>query len=260
MFGNRSPWANPKELWVRAFSISAMALTGSGERVVFVHGTDSFGAAAWPHQHRLAGRYDCLFLRRHGFDPQAEPLPTDFDEDARIVGRHLGAGAHLVAHAQGAVAAMMAAVEHPDQVHSLTLYEPACLSLTADLPATRAYRERLEPLFAARRELTDEQYQRGFVRLVVGAQALPLATEADRVQARRVRLQSPPWQAPLHIVPGLPTLVVTGGWEPLYEEVAEYLSSTGAIHRHAGGHHRPQDTDQGHALLAAFLAGATLPD
>ncbi len=233
---------------------------GSGERVVFVHGTDSFGAAAWPHQHRLAGRYDCLFLRRHGFDLQADPLPTDFDEDARIVGRHLGAGAHVVAHAQGAVAAMMAAVEHPDKVHSLTLFEPACLSLTADLPATHAYRQRLEPLFAARGELTDEEYQREFVRLVVGAEALPLATAADRAQAKRARLQAPPWNAPLHIVPGLPTLVVTGGWEPLYEEVAHYLAGTGAIHRHAGGHHRPQDSDQGQALLEAFLAGKPLPD
>ena len=46
-------------------------------------------------------------------------------------------------------AAMMAAVERPELVASLTLFEPACLSLTADLPATKAHRKRLEPLFAA---------------------------------------------------------------------------------------------------------------
>ena len=36
------------------------------QRVVFVHGAGSFGAAAWPKQHGMALSYDALFLRRHG--------------------------------------------------------------------------------------------------------------------------------------------------------------------------------------------------
>src|ERR671918_167842 len=59
------------------------------QRVVFVHGAGSFGSAAWPRQHGMALQYDALFLRRHGFDAQAEPLETDFAEDARIVHRAL---------------------------------------------------------------------------------------------------------------------------------------------------------------------------
>ena len=58
-------------------------------RVVFVHGAGSFGAAAWPKQHGMALDYDALFLRRHGYDPVAEPLETDFAADAAIVLRAL---------------------------------------------------------------------------------------------------------------------------------------------------------------------------
>ena len=250
----------------------------SKTRIVFVHGLDGFGAAAWPAQHLLAGRYDALFLKRSGFDAFAEPTATNFFTDVRIVADALGAGGHVVAHAQGAIAAMMAAVEHPHLVRSLTLVEPALTSLTAELPATMAYREHLEPLFARRTELSDEDFAREYYRLtaapggagsggyrsgvsgtvgagsgrtVIGsAQGLE---SIGRVSAR-LRLQSPSWEAPLHIVPGVPTLVLTGGWEPLYEEVADYLATTGARHVVSRGGHRPQDTEEGAGIIGSFIA------
>ena len=140
------------------------------QRVVFVHGAGQFGAAAWPRQHGMALNYDALFLRRHGFDPMAEPVESSFEEDMAIVLRSLAddgrgaAGGHVVAHAQGAIAAMMAAVERPDLVYSLTLVEPACLSLTAELPATAAHRGLMQPLFDVRHQLSDEDFQREYVR------------------------------------------------------------------------------------------------
>lgn len=225
------------------------------ERIVFVHGSGSFGAAAWPKQHRLAGRYDCLFVKRYGFDAAADPEPTDFDADMRIVLDNLdGRPGHLAAASQGAIAAMMAAVERPDLVKSLTLFEPACLSLTVDLPATMQHLEVVGPLFERRDEMTDEEFLREFVRLVYSADAQMPTTEDAKRSASRLRLQRPPWEAPLHIVPGVPTLVVTGAWEPLYEEVAQYLESTGAMHVHTGGHHRPHDTDEGHQALEDFIS------
>lgn len=235
------------------------------QRVVFVHGAGSSGAAAWPKQHGMALNYDALFLRRHGYDPVAEPLETDFAADAAIVLSALSddgrdrAGGHVVAHSQGAISAMMAAVERPDLVHSLTLVEPACLSLTADQPATAAHRALMQPLFEVRHHLSDEDFHREFVRRVFAAHTPAQATlgapnPEDQREARRLRLQAPPWDAPLQIVPGVPTLVLTGGWEPLYEEIAGYLRETGALHRNAAGGHRPQDSSEGNRLIRAFIA------
>ena len=76
----------------------------------------------------------------------------------------------------------------------------------------------------------------------------------DQREARRLRLQVPQWEAPLQIVPGVPTLVLTGGWEPLYEEIARYLRETGALHRTAAGGHRPQDSAEGNRVIRAFIA------
>ena len=229
------------------------------QRVVFVHGAGSFGSAAWPRQHGMALTYDALFLRRHGFDPVAEPVESSFAEDTAIVLRSLAkdgrgaAGGHIVAHSQGAVSAMMAAVERPDLVFSLTLVEPACLSLTAELPATAAHRELMQPLFDVRHQMADEDFQREFVRRVFAADLQEPATQEERRSARRLRLQAPVWEAPLHIVPGVPTLVLTGGWEPLYEEIAGYLRETGALHRIAAGGHRPQDSVEGDHAIRAFV-------
>lgn len=228
----------------------------AAERIVFVHGSGRFGAAAWPQQHRMAGRYDCLFVKRHGFDNVAAPQPTDFGADTRIVLENLnGRPGHLVAASQGAIAAMMAAVTRPDLVKSLSLFEPACLSLTADLPATTQHRALVGPLFERRESMSDADFLREFVRLVYSTEARMPATEDAQRAAARLRMQRPPWEAPLDIVPGVPTLVVTGAWEPLYEEVAEYLEATGARHVHAGGDHRPQDTAAGHQALEEFLSG-----
>lgn len=223
------------------------------ERIVFVHGSGSFGAAAWREQHVLAGTYDCLFVRRHGFDPVSLPLPTDFDADVQIVLEALGNGGHLVAQSQGAVSAMMAAVECPELVWSLTLSEPACLSLTSELPATRMHIELVSNLFARRGELDDEAFLTEFVALLYGVEATRPDTVLARRGAARLRLQAPPWEAPLGIVPGVPTMVLTGGWEPMFEEVAAFLGSTGAVHHQVGGGHKPLDTPEGMQYLREFL-------
>ncbi|WP_347107719.1 alpha/beta hydrolase [Paenarthrobacter sp. S56] len=226
------------------------------QRVVFVHGLDSFGAAAWPKQHGVALSHDALFLRRRGFDPVAEPVESDLRADVGIIVESLSeiGGGHVVAHEQGAVSAMLAAVEHPHLVHSLVLVEPACLSLTAELPATAAYRSLMAPLFDVRMQLGDADYEREYFRRAFSAAAGWQDTPEARRSARRLRLQAPPWEAPLHIVPGVPTLVLTGGWEPLYEEIAAYLQETGALHRVAAGGHRPQDSAEGDRMIRSFIA------
>jgi pimeloyl-ACP methyl ester carboxylesterase len=233
------------------------------QRVVFVHGAGSFGSAAWPRQHGMALSYDALFLRRHGYDPLAEPVQASFEKDTAIVLQSLAddgrgaAGGHVVAHSQGAIAAMMAAVERPDLVFSLTLVEPACLSLTAELPATAAHIGLMQPLFDVRQQMSDQDFQREFVRRVYATDLQQPATAEEKRSARRLRLQAPSWEAPLHIVPGVPTLVLTGGWEPLYEEIAGYLRETGALHRTAAGGHRPHDSLEGDRIIRSFISGVS---
>ncbi|MFJ6456931.1 alpha/beta fold hydrolase [Paenarthrobacter sp. NPDC091669] len=225
------------------------------QRVVFVHGLGSFGAAAWPKQHGMALAYDALFLRRHGFDAAAEPVGSSVAADVAIVINALAdtGGGHVVAHEQGAISAMLAAIERPDLVYSLSLVEPACLSLTAELPATASHRALMEPLFDVRSQLNDADYQREYYRRAFSAETGGLDTPEARRSARRLRLQAPPWEAPLHIVPGVPTLVLTGGWEPLYEEIAGYLQETGALRRVAAGGHRPQDSVDGDQIIRSFV-------
>ncbi|NQD88810.1 alpha/beta hydrolase [Paenarthrobacter sp. CM16] len=226
------------------------------QRVVFVHGLGSFGAAAWPKQHGMALAYDALFLRRHGFDAAAEPLESSVAADVAIVINALAdsGGGHVVAHEQGAISAMLAAIERPDLVYSLSLVEPACLSLTAELPATASHRALMGPLFDVRNQLNDADYQREYYRRAFSAETGGLDSPEARRSARRLRLQAPPWDAPLHIVPGVPTLVLTGGWEPLYEEIAGYLQETGALRRVAAGGHRPQDSLDGDHIIRSFVA------
>lgn len=229
----------------------------SKTRIVFVHGMDGYGAAAWPAQHRLAGHHDALFLKRTGFDAIEEPRPTDFEADAGIVIDALGAGGHVVAHAQGAIAAMMAGVQRPDLVKSLILIEPLLPSLTADLPATSAYVAQVADLHGRAGRLGDREFLAEFNTL--SAVTTAPNTESIARMAARARLQLPAADAPLHIVPGVPTSVLTGGWEPLYEEAAQYLASTGANHvLHRSGH-RPQDSASGAALIERFIAGADGP-
>jgi len=70
---------------------------------------------------------------------------------------------------------------------------------------------------------------------------LPSLTSAD------------PGDAPAGIIPGLPTLVLSGGWEPAYERTARLLADSGAEHHVAPGGHRPQDSPEGAAVIKAFL-------
>ena len=151
------------------------------ERVVFVHGAGSSGAAAWPRQHGLALDYDCLFLKRRGYGASEDPQP-DLAADIALIRDALGEGGHLVAHAAGAVPAMLAALRDPGRVHSLILCEPAVLSLTRDLPATAAHRERLQPLFDAAPTMTDEDFERQSVRRVFAADAAAAGRAARRVR------------------------------------------------------------------------------
>lgn len=69
---------------------------------------------------------------------------------------------------------------------------------------------------------------------------------------RRVRAVPPPWNYvyDASFITAVPTLVITGGWNALYEEVAAALVEAGARRAVLAGYeHRPQDPEQASRLL-----------
>ena len=69
---------------------------GSGERVVCVHGSLSWGAFAFRAQRPLAATHSLVVPDRRGYGASATSGPADFETDADDVSALLGEGAHLV--------------------------------------------------------------------------------------------------------------------------------------------------------------------
>jgi NAD(P)-dependent dehydrogenase (short-subunit alcohol dehydrogenase family) len=76
----------------------------------------------------------------------------------------------------------------------------------------------------------------------------------------RLRAMPPPWSVPVEgaVVGRVPTLVVTGAWNEIYEEVASALVERGARHVILEGHgHRPQDHAHANDVIEQHLNAAS---
>src|SRR3954454_7326480 len=82
---------------------------GTGERVVCVHGSLSWGEFAFREQRPLADCHELVLPDRRGYGETAASGRADFEVDARDVAALLGESAHLVGHSYGAVVALLAA-------------------------------------------------------------------------------------------------------------------------------------------------------
>ncbi len=228
-------------------------------RVVFVHGAGRSGMEAWPNQAPLGANNDVRFIDRIGYGDE-DPAPTDFDGDADRIVRSLGGGGHVVAHSYGAVAALLAAAREVALVRSLVLFEPACLSLVRGSPAVEAHITALAPVLARARDLDDLQFEVEFLAALGAPGHATPPGDAGRLRTSRLRFQAAPWDAPLSWaklrLP--PTLVITGGWSPLYDEVARELVAHGARSLVLAGHgHRPQDHPDATGVLSSWLDEVT---
>lgn len=229
--------------------------------VVYVHGAGRAGVDAWPHQVAVGT------LDRAGGTWVFLPRADDGDDAHRDAGGVLALlrdedGGHVVAHSYGANAALLAAVlaaqEEPGLVRSLVLFEPACLDLARGGPAVEEHIAAMSPVF----DVADDPSvsARDFSTLFAAASgaAPPALSDADLEAAvARLRTLRPPWGTGLTAGArlGVPTLVVTGGWSDLYDEVARALVALGA--RHAlltGCGHRAQDHPDAGPLLDGWLA------
>jgi pimeloyl-ACP methyl ester carboxylesterase len=166
--------------------------------IVFVHGSNLGGKAAWPVQAEADFGREAHFLALPGYGEDEERIPTDFDADAAAVVEAAGEGAHVVAHSYGALAAIGAAQLSPATVVSLVLFEPSAFSLVRGEP-------RVEHFISS------------------------FGTEQEIRENERFRLLRPPWEAGLNpdIFADVATLAVTGHSNEVYDVVVDRIASLG---------------------------------
>lgn len=112
-----------------------MFTAGSGMPVLAVHGSGMQGSMWRGLQPHLGDefRFHCPDLYGYGRS-ESLPMPQrmSLDDNAALIGvllRRFDRPVHLVGHAFGAAVALRAALEHPDRLASMTLYEPMALHL-----------------------------------------------------------------------------------------------------------------------------------
>ncbi|WP_152649834.1 hypothetical protein [Demequina oxidasica] len=219
--------------------------------IIFVPGSGLDGTEAWPQQSNamLAPGTSGTFLTH-------EDLGSTREQHLAAIHRALGPnGGHLVAHSSGAVAATLAASREPWLVRSLTLFEPACFGAVRGGPEVERHVLEMSPVFdlADDRAVSDADFWVRFLEALGAPVPAPNAV-GIALLGRRLRASPPPWEPSISLdfLAPSPTLVITGRWNDLYEEVAEALAGAGACHEILEGKfHRPQDHVRANQLIAA---------
>lgn len=205
----------------------------SAFRHVFIHGGGRRGHDAWPHSDAASGDFVSF-----------EPDSTVAEQVATLLAAYAGTRVLLYAHSLGAVPAVLAAASGELDVAGLVLAEPALY----DIVRGEAVIERHIGIVTEARAQADEGNLRGFWAvfrpLMFGGPFDPELWEAERATAQRWAASNVPWGHGIRseMIAGIPTLIVTGGWNDEYETIARALERQGARRIVLeGAAHRPQD-------------------
>lgn len=238
--------------------------------VVMIHGGAQGGQAGgdrnFAAQARLAGRgWRVIAPDRpgHGRSP-APNRPDDAEADAEWVTSLLAGGVHLVGHSFGGAVALLAAARAPSAVRSLTLVEPALLALAFSDLRVQAWIGQVGAALSG--ATSDADRATKFMALM---HAPPEMREASapadlaRVGRGLAELKVPPEpliRESLETMKreGVPLMVVTGGWSPAFDAVAEVASEVGGGQAVtiASEHHFPMLYDEFNDRLVEFMTGA----
>lgn len=115
--------------------------------------------------------------------PEDRPNRLDVEADGVLAGLPLAADApfHLVAHSYGAATALQIALQQPQRVRSLTLYEPVAFGvLDVDLPQAQEAAQVAQAVVVALERGDLQQAARGFVGYWQGRDIWPELDEAQR--------------------------------------------------------------------------------
>lgn len=229
-----------------------MAETGA---FVFLHASNRTVDRAWPV---ASGLPDARFARMPGYDSEsAEPVPFDQDAwESRLL-RACPEGAVVVAHSFGGPVAMRAAARRPDLVQALVLFEPAAYALARGTTAVEDHIRRMQPVLDRAGAHDAPSFAVAFGDAMTGRPgASAPTTAAELLAAERQRMLPGPWTLDTPDRTGVPTLVVTGGWNDEYETIAARID--GAAHVVLAGHgHRPQDHQDATRVVLDFVRAAS---
>lgn len=125
---------------------------GSGEPVVFVHGSMGDECFAVLEEPVLTGSYRLIHYHRRGWGnselPEAPVSIPQQAADCKALLQHLGIErAHLVGQSYGAVISLQTVLDAPELVHSLCLLEPALPSVLSNSPEFGATAEKAGSLY-----------------------------------------------------------------------------------------------------------------
>lgn len=206
-------------------------MVGMSIRRVHVHGAGRRGADAWPSAREKTDEF-VSFPPASAISEQADLLVQDFGSEPVI----------LYAHSIGAVPVALAAARM--QVAGLVLVEPALYDIARGAESI----ERHIGIVTEARAQADAGDLRAFWAilrpLMFGGPFDPDTWERERAVAEHWAKTNLPWGHGVRdrLLNGIPTLVVTGGWNDEYERIAQVLAGGGAQHVVLiGAQHRPMD-------------------
>src|SRR5690606_20492871 len=109
---------------------------------------------------------------------------------------------------------------------SLTLFEPALYALARGAEHVEDHVARMSPVLAEALRLTAAEYYLRWSAAIGAPETKAPTSEAELRMAERLRLLPAPWDipTPAEVFGRVPTLVVTGGWNEEYEEIASALA------------------------------------
>ncbi|CAH0123826.1 hypothetical protein SRABI76_00065 [Microbacterium oxydans] len=210
---------------------------------LFIHGAGRRGADAWP------GFASGDFLEF----PATSTIDAQVD---MLIHEHSARRSIVFAHSIGAVPAVLAAATGRMNIVGLVLVEPALYDISRGSVSI----ERHIGIVSEARAQASAGDLRGFWRilrpLMFGGRFDAAKWNAERPLAERWASTNPPWGHGVRpsALTGVPTLVVTGGWNDEYEAIAAVLAAHGAEHHVVrGAGHRAQDMAEFGPIVDRFL-------
>jgi pimeloyl-ACP methyl ester carboxylesterase len=205
---------------------------GSGQPILFVHGSFGFGEEQWEKQRPLSSRWRMLLVDRCGHGRSPDTGRSGWNEQSEDIANLLGDGAHLVGQSYGGTLALLAALRRPEAVRSLTLVEPNTLGLVRDNLDAEALIDRVSRVLSDMDGSDPARAYWAFIAAFGIASHPATLTEMDLKCIRASLREPPPWDAtipPLYRQP-FPVLIVLGGWpskDPLVRSTGRAFRAVG---------------------------------